>query len=319
MSKWLIKRKMGIGDVLMTTPVVSELKKLNPKTEFHYQTMFPELLIKNSDITKIISQNENLNESYDKIIDLNWKVETIGIGEGVISKNEYHNINRIDLFFKAVNMKTPSKVKLVYNVTEEEKKYAKDIWNMLENRKKIVYHINSASPIRTYPIKQTVELLNKLQRNYSIIIVGNNLYDQWRHTEFVKEFSEFVRIHSMNGRILDMTDRTTIRQAAALMSESDLVIAPDSGFIHLAAALDKRTIALFGNITPYLRIKYYEKCDILFPKGEISCIPCGDIYPPPCSNYNEVVNNDIIGALCMRKISTDSICNLVELRLNSIK
>ena len=49
---------------------------------------------------------------------------------------------------------------------------------------------------------------------------------------------------------LDLTGRTTIDQMAALFEASDLVIANDSGPLHLAAAVGTPTLALFGPSHP---------------------------------------------------------------------
>ncbi|MEZ6065556.1 MAG: glycosyltransferase family 9 protein [Planctomycetaceae bacterium] len=47
------------------------------------------------------------------------------------------------------------------------------------------------------------------------------------------------------GPMLDLTGRTTLRELAAVISQSDVVLSGDSGPMHLAAAMETRVVSLF--------------------------------------------------------------------------
>ena len=64
-----------------------------------------------------------------------------------------------------------------------------------------------------------------------------------------------------------------------LCAASDLIVTPDSGTLHVAGALGKKTLALFGCINPRTRISYYKNMTVLYPHGELPCIPCHDLHP----------------------------------------
>jgi heptosyltransferase-2 len=49
------------------------------------------------------------------------------------------------------------------------------------------------------------------------------------------------------GAARDLTGRTTLPQAVALLSLADAVVSNDSGMMHVAAALGRRQVALFGS------------------------------------------------------------------------
>lgn len=76
----LFNRISGLGDILMTTAVVDEVRKQNPDAYISYRTNHPEVLEGNKDINEIIKANEGLtgseifNKSYDEIIDLDFCV-----------------------------------------------------------------------------------------------------------------------------------------------------------------------------------------------------------------------------------------------------
>ena len=74
------------------------------------------------------------------------------------------------------------------------------------------------------------------------------------------------------GAASDLTGRTTLAQAVALLSLADAVVSNDSGLMHIAAALGRRQIALFGSSDP-------RRTPPLNPAARIltlglSCSPC---------------------------------------------
>ena len=54
---------------------------------------------------------------------------------------------------------------------------------------------------------------------------------------------------------LDLSGKTSLQQAAAIIKRSSLLIGVDTGLTHMGYALDVPTIALFGATRPYLDVK----------------------------------------------------------------
>jgi heptosyltransferase-2 len=50
--------------------------------------------------------------------------------------------------------------------------------------------------------------------------------------------------------ILDLADRTTLGEAIALIARADAVVANDSGLLHVASALNRPVVALYGPTDP---------------------------------------------------------------------
>ena len=71
--------------------------------------------------------------------------------------------------------------------------------------------------------------------------------------------------------------KTTLKQLGALFTRSDLVIANDTGPMHLAVAMKAKTIALFGPTSPALTGPYGEGCYKVISKNDTCDIPCYDI------------------------------------------
>jgi heptosyltransferase-1 len=73
------------------------------------------------------------------------------------------------------------------------------------------------------------------------------------------------------GRILNMTGQTSLRQAAALIKHASLLIGVDTGLTHVGIAFDVPMIAIFGPTCPYTDTTR-ENAVVLYKK--LDCSPC---------------------------------------------
>lgn len=71
---------------------------------------------------------------------------------------------------------------------------------------------------------------------------------------------------------VNLAGKTSLAQAIDLLSVAEAVISNDSGLMHIAAALDKPTVALYGSTTPDFTPPLNIKSKLLFT--DIDCRPC---------------------------------------------
>ena len=93
---------------------------------------------------------------------------------------------------------------------------------------------------------------------------------------------------------IDVTGRTTLRQLVALLERADLVIANDSGPMHIAAALGRPLVTMFGPTNP-VRTGPYQRLDSVV-RVDIPCSPC---YSKKCSHVS-----------CLHWLSPDAVLRL---------
>ncbi len=105
-------------------------------------------------------------------------------------------------------------------------------------------------------------------------------------------------IRQSGVEVFDFSGRTTLGQLGALMKQADIVITADSGPMHIAAAVGRKVIALFGPTSSAITGPYPLGEHIIIQK-DVGCeVPC---YDKNCRDYR-----------CMQAITVDEVLRKVE-------
>ena len=104
-------------------------------------------------------------------------------------------------------------------------------------------------------------------------------------------------------------DGLDLRRAFALASRCDVLVAPDSAFVHLAGALDLPSVGLFGPTDGTVRAGDYPNCRVLDARRTLPCVPCWRNESTPCALTG------LRPSACLGAIEPDSVVDAVRERL----
>jgi heptosyltransferase-2 len=85
------------------------------------------------------------------------------------------------------------------------------------------------------------------------------------------DIGEVIRARSA-GAALNLCGRTTLDQAVVLLSRANMVVCNDSGLMHVAAALDRPMVALYGSSSAQFTPPLSGNARIV--KFDVPCSPC---------------------------------------------
>ena len=252
----VVKRGRGQGDLLMVVPVIRAMKQANPGAHICLacDTIFVELLKGVKWIDRIVTQPQlvfhrdqvwvvgadGTKEEYDCWVNLDNIAE---------QSPDVATLHRVDIFGKVLGFTPGSFDKsLEYIVTAEEREWARVTLadkGVSPKDKVLAMALRSTCFNRNLP-GASEHGPGDVNRQIATMAAC----DGWR----VLLLDHDRRLGFEGDGVINMTGRTTLRQAGALMERADLYIGPDTGAWHLACALKRPNLVYFGAMNWKLRV-----------------------------------------------------------------
>ena len=159
---------------------------------------------------------------------------------------------------------------------------------------------NTTWPSKHWPLqnwKKFLELLIKnscLSKNYSIVLIGKDFGDH------AQKLSNIIK----NKKLVVFTaKRWDLITTSYLISKGNLLIAPDTGLLHIADFLDKKTIGIFGPTSAKLHGPFLNYENI---KNAIQ-IKCPHYYLKTHGTKRKNYEKTGLQSNCMYKLSPESL------------
>ncbi len=270
-SRWLtvIDRLGAPGDALITANVIRGIKQKYPKIKVNCISPNPTLIQLDPNIDSI-----NKKETFYSFDSSYWEL--------IVRKEKNENVVAFNLERLGINS---SEYKSHFFLSKPEKQWAKSI---LSSTKKplVAFCSRSKESVKNWPIEHWKQLLKEISSRCSLLHLGD------QNEPIFKDVTRYA------GKL-------TMRKSAAILSQCNLFIGPDSLLMHIANGLDIKSIIIFGGSRPVGCFGYPENINI-------STTPeCG-----PCwihDGYEQCAND----FKCLSTISHLEVVDLVKKSLNN--
>jgi len=311
--KFLIIRFSSIGDIVLTTPVIRCLRQQVEGAEIHFLTkkMYLPVIEANPYIHKIHTLEDSLpavinmllDEGIDYIIDLhhNLRSSMVKLRLRLLS----FSVNKIDLEkWLLVNLKINRLPHLHIVDRYLETTILFDIYN---DGKGLDYFIPSVDEVDLASLPET------FSEGYIAIVTGARHATKQLPAEKIirlcneinkpmvllggpgdRETAEHIKKHA-RGIIMNACGQYNLNQSASLIRQSRVVITPDTGLMHIAAAFNKIIISLWGNTIPEFGMYPYmpDPGSYIFEIKGLRCRPCSKIGFNKCPRKHFRCMNDL--------------------------
>lgn len=219
-NRILIKAEsLGIGDILCMTPVVEAIRKNHPTAAIEVTTSYPEVFFDNPYLTELYELKREYKNAYDRIIDLRPNYASYKL---IAQECEEIAAVKLDSYTPQLFL---SRLEI-----EEGKKIVDSVRNE-EDQLVIGIQTRNNRPNwqgKCYSLEHTAELIERIQGVGAAVI----------------EFGKGIK--STGVADLDLVDKTSFREFAAIMASTDVFVGCDSLGFHVAQWAGIPSIILFG-------------------------------------------------------------------------
>ena len=233
-----VARPEGIGDVLMCTPVLREVRLRNPGSYIRFFTDYPQLVKGLHYIDEVLP----MQESQGSEIRLRYEDAT---------PTKFH-LARImgDCIGIEVKNVTPDCM-----VRDDLRILYRNRWG---NTKTIVALISPSNftPNKEWPICYWEELLRRILGEVRVVLVGSGINYKFNFDDKM---------------LVDLRDQTSLEELVAIIASADLYVGPVSGPFHISAAIGVPSVVIVGGYELPENTSY-EGSVVL--KRSPACSPC---------------------------------------------
>ncbi len=329
-QKILVIKLRAIGDVILATPVLENLRQAFPPAQIDFLTEKPcaPIVIGHPAIHEVLVLDRKQpgasralirqvrQRRYDAVFDLfgnprsallTW-LSGAPTRVGFLFRGRQHaynikveprgdRVHEVEFNLDALRaLQIPIvTTKLHVAVDAASENFAAQFWREqdLENRLVIGLNVSGGWYTKRWPLEAFAQLGDRLRRELSavaLLLWGPGELDD------VKTITQMMREPSL------VAPSTNLKQLAALLSRLTLLVSNDSGPLHLAAAMGTPVVGIYGPTRPDLQGPWGDGHEIVAKAG-LPCLGCNGV---TC----KIVTHD-----CMKELEGEVVWAAVQRRL----
>jgi lipopolysaccharide heptosyltransferase I len=325
LRKILIIKPSSFGDIIHGLPVLDALSRRFPEAELHWvvakgfagilegHPLIHRLWIIDKDFWKkprnlpracseiAKLRRELRDEKFDLVLDLQglFRSAMIGLFTGVEERAGFESAREGAKFSYKHRIRTDTELHAV----EKNLQFAR------------FAGCESADPVFPLPPFGEVPEIVKVMRRYAVIAPSaGTLVKRWP-AEYFGRLASLLPLPSIivggrsdvgladevarlsGSRAVSLAGRTSLRELGAIIRDAQFLVSPDTGPMHLAAALNIPAFVIFGPTSP-LRTGPYGKIHTII-RLELPCSPC--FTRKPCPDWR-----------CIREVTPEMVLKKIE-------
>lgn len=308
-QKIIVRMPNWIGDIVMATPFIHEVRKFYPKAHLTVMCQYPgsDLLLQDPSIDELFAfkrskplfmrrdPQQSITERlkighYDLgfLLTNSWSSawwffqggvkERVGFKNGLRQllltrcykkppkESPIHQVDEYRILLGQI-AKGASAMRPILYLDDQEKREAERLLNRLGiEQKDTVIGISpgaSYGSAKCWPVEYFVDLVKRLKAHPTVKVI------------FLGDAGQEPMIASIieqtASQAINLAGKTSLRELMAIIQAVDLLLTNDSGPMHIAAALQKPLIALFGSTDPR-KTGPYRADQVLYHPA--ACSPC---------------------------------------------
>ena len=300
----------GIGDIVLSTPVLRVLKQQLAACEIHFlcKPDVEQILEANPYLTKMhtlgINQGELLdqlkNEAFEILVDLSYDSSSVGIKRQL--KINTYNVDSLNVYqWLAVNFKVnrlPNRhvvdryidtIKplgvdmddggLDYFIPDKD--VVEDDWLPETHRKDmVVFAIGTKHKTKQLPVDKMIELCDRINKPVILLgdkgdsAIGNEIEDFFLRRQEHQSYEKGLKDLNKKTLVFNGCGKFNLNQSASVIEKSIAVFTHDSGLMQIAAAFNKHVFSIWGSSVPEFGTYPYRTKFTVFQNTKAHCRPC---------------------------------------------
>jgi heptosyltransferase-2 len=330
----LIIRLSSIGDILLTTPFIRQVRQKFPQAKIHFiiKRQYQDLIRFNSHINRIHvyekdSDNKQMKNiiaelrgiNFEYIFDLHNNLRSKYLCSVITSENKFR-INKSKLQQIALVLFKMNLYKKIKPIPERYLDAGKPAGVIDDGRGLEIFWDNETEQV-VYEVFRDKQIA--LDRGNIAIAPGAGYYTKRWPVEYFKQLIEKIRKkydHNLlvlggeketdfgeflgdKENVYNLTGQLTLLETAVLLSKTQLIVCNDTGLMHLATAVGTPVVAIFGSSVEELGFFPYRGENVVIQNTGLSCRPCSHVGKQKCP----------LGHFrCMKEIEAGMVFSAVE-------